>query len=48
MLKWVLQVIVNILPMNTLLWKIEMLKDACAYTNSCLNAVKAQTLIFTR
>ncbi|KAJ8423133.1 hypothetical protein Cgig2_021285 [Carnegiea gigantea] len=40
-------VIVDILPINTLLWKIEMLKDASAYANSRLNAIKAQTLILT-
>jgi len=48
MLKRNLQVIVNILPINTLLWKIEMLKDASTYANSRLNAIKAQTLILTR
>ncbi|KAH9625629.1 hypothetical protein KSS87_019989 [Heliosperma pusillum] len=40
-----LQVIANLLPGNTLLWKLEMLQNACAYANSRLHAIQAQTLI---
>ncbi|KAK2415221.1 Esterase/lipase/thioesterase family protein [Trifolium repens] len=40
-----LPVLANILPKETLLWKLKMLKSASAYVNSCLYAVKAQTLI---
>ncbi|CAK7334091.1 unnamed protein product [Dovyalis caffra] len=41
-------VLANILPKETLLWKLEMLKSASAFANSSLHAVKAQTLILTR
>lgn len=40
-------VVADILPINTLLWKMEMLKNASAHANSSLNAIKAQTLILT-
>ncbi|KAK3026746.1 hypothetical protein RJ639_042199 [Escallonia herrerae] len=35
----------DVLPEKTLLWKLKMLKSACAYANSRLHAVKAQTLV---
>ncbi|CAK7334093.1 unnamed protein product [Dovyalis caffra] len=40
-------VLANILPKETLLWKLEMLKSASAFANSRLHAVKAQTLLLT-
>ncbi|EOY02897.1 Esterase/lipase/thioesterase family protein, putative [Theobroma cacao] len=40
-----LHVLTDILPKETLQWKLRMLKTASASTNSCLHAVKAQTLI---
>ncbi|KAL9246059.1 hypothetical protein vseg_019641 [Gypsophila vaccaria] len=38
-------VIVSLFPGNTFRWKMEMLQNACAYANSRLHAIKAQTLI---
>ncbi|RDX65140.1 Acyltransferase-like protein, chloroplastic, partial [Mucuna pruriens] len=38
-------VLADILPKETLLWKLKILKSASAYANSRLSAVKAQTLI---
>lgn len=35
----------NIIPKDTLLWKIKLLKSAAAYTNSRLHAVKAEVLV---
>ncbi|KAH9791741.1 AB hydrolase-1 domain-containing protein [Citrus sinensis] len=43
-----LPVLANILPKETLLWKLELLKSASAYANARLDAVKAQTLILCR
>ncbi|KAG6581123.1 Acyltransferase-like protein, chloroplastic, partial [Cucurbita argyrosperma subsp. sororia] len=40
-----LSVLADILPVETLNWKFKMLKHASADSNSCLHAVKAQTLI---
>ncbi|KEH23472.1 acyltransferase-like protein At1g54570, chloroplastic isoform X3 [Medicago truncatula] len=40
-----LPVLADILPKETLLWKLKMLKSASAYANSGLHAIKAQTLI---
>ncbi|KAH9791710.1 AB hydrolase-1 domain-containing protein [Citrus sinensis] len=40
-----LPVLADILPKETLLWKIELLKAASAYANSRLHAVKAQMLV---
>lgn len=37
----------DILPKETLLWKLQMLKSASAYTNSRIHAVRAQTLLLT-
>jgi hypothetical protein len=42
------QVLASILPEETLLWKLKMLKSASAFANSRLHAVKAQTLLLTR
>ncbi|KAK0590385.1 hypothetical protein LWI29_026345 [Acer saccharum] len=39
------QVLADILPKETLLWKLELLRSASAYANARLHAVKAQTLI---
>ncbi|KAK3183866.1 hypothetical protein Dsin_031152 [Dipteronia sinensis] len=38
-------VLADILPKETLLWKLELLRSASAYANARLHAVKAQTLI---
>lgn len=43
-----LPVLANILPKETLFWKLELLKSASAYANARLDAVKAQTLILCR
>ncbi|RDX75884.1 Acyltransferase-like protein, chloroplastic, partial [Mucuna pruriens] len=40
-----LPVLADILPKETLLWKLKMLKSASAYVHSRLYAIKAQTLI---
>ncbi|XVF59968.1 hypothetical protein PTKIN_Ptkin08bG0004900 [Pterospermum kingtungense] len=40
-----LHVFADILPKETLQWKLQMLKSASASANSCLHSVKAQTLI---
>ncbi|KAI9177731.1 hypothetical protein LWI28_018557 [Acer negundo] len=42
-----LSVVADILPKETLLWKLEMLRLASAYANSRLHAVKAETLILS-
>ncbi|XP_057982607.1 phytyl ester synthase 2, chloroplastic-like isoform X1 [Malania oleifera] len=42
-----LPVLADILPRETLLWKLWMLKSASAFANSRLHAVKAQTLILS-
>ncbi|KAK1568757.1 hypothetical protein Q3G72_028332 [Acer saccharum] len=39
------QVLADILPKETLLWKLELLRSASAYANARLHVVKAQTLI---
>ncbi|CAL0323304.1 unnamed protein product [Lupinus luteus] len=40
-----LTVLANILPIETLQWKLKLLKSGSAYVNSRLHAIKAQTLI---
>ncbi|XP_030512213.2 phytyl ester synthase 2, chloroplastic-like [Rhodamnia argentea] len=40
-------VLADILPKETLLWKLQMLKSASAYTNSRIHAVRAETLLLT-
>ncbi|KAL4364341.1 hypothetical protein GQ457_04G033810 [Hibiscus cannabinus] len=40
-----LPVLADILPRETLRWKLNLLKSGAAYANSCLHAVKAQILI---
>ncbi|CAK7350126.1 unnamed protein product [Dovyalis caffra] len=42
-----LNVLANILPRETFLWKLQMLKTASAYANSRLHAVKCQTLVLS-
>ncbi|KAL7232848.1 hypothetical protein ACSBR2_010790 [Camellia fascicularis] len=42
-----LYVLADVLPRETLLWKLQMLRSAAAYANSHLHAVKAQTLILS-
>lgn len=37
----------NLLPGETLVWKLQMLKQASTYANSRLHAVKAQTLVLS-
>uniref|UniRef100_A0A803KWH5 Uncharacterized protein n=1 Tax=Chenopodium quinoa TaxID=63459 RepID=A0A803KWH5_CHEQI len=39
------KVLADILPRDTLLWKLQMMKSACSFANSRLHAVKAQILI---
>nr|KYP55885.1 hypothetical protein KK1_002111 [Cajanus cajan] len=43
-----LPVLADILPKETLLWKLKLLKSASAYAHSRLYAIKAQTLILSR
>ncbi|XP_062105362.1 phytyl ester synthase 2, chloroplastic-like [Humulus lupulus] len=40
-----LPVLTDILPRETLIWKVQMLRSASAFANSRLHAVKAETLI---
>ncbi|KAJ8771913.1 hypothetical protein K2173_027090 [Erythroxylum novogranatense] len=42
-----LSVLNDILPRETLLWKLQMIKSASAYANSRLHAIRAQALILT-
>ncbi|KAI8533368.1 hypothetical protein RHMOL_Rhmol10G0003800 [Rhododendron molle] len=42
-----LSVLAEVLPGDTLLWKLRMLRSASAYANSRLHAVKARTLILS-
>lgn len=42
------QVLADILPRDTLLWKLQMMKSASSFANSRLHAVKAQILILAR
>ncbi|CAA2982826.1 acyltransferase At3g26840, chloroplastic isoform X1 [Olea europaea subsp. europaea] len=42
-----LSVLAELLNVETILWKLNVLKSAAASANSCLHAVKAQTLILT-
>ncbi|KAJ6302298.1 hypothetical protein OIU77_016393 [Salix suchowensis] len=42
-----LNALAAILPRETLLWKLQMLKTASAYANSRLHAVKSQTLVLS-
>ncbi|XP_076930219.1 phytyl ester synthase 1, chloroplastic-like [Bidens hawaiensis] len=37
----------DVLTVETVLWKLKMLESACAYSNSCLHSVSAQTLILS-
>ncbi|KAK8693267.1 hypothetical protein V6N13_070858 [Hibiscus sabdariffa] len=43
-----LPVLADILPKETLRWKLDLLKSGSAHANSCLHAVKAQMLILFR
>lgn len=38
----------DIIPKETLLWKLKLLKSASAYANSRLHAVKAEVLVLAR
>lgn len=42
------QELANILPKDTLIWKLKLLKSAAAYANSQLHAVKAEVLVLAR
>ncbi|XP_024046866.1 acyltransferase-like protein At3g26840, chloroplastic isoform X3 [Citrus clementina] len=42
-----LQVLTDILPQETLIWKLQMLKTASTFVNARLHAVEAQTLILS-
>ena len=38
----------DIVPKDTLIWKLKLLKSAAAYANSRLHAVKAEVLVLAR
>lgn len=38
----------DIIPKETLIWRLKLLKRAAAYTNSRLHAVKAEVLVIAR
>ncbi|XP_075090669.1 phytyl ester synthase 2, chloroplastic-like isoform X2 [Nicotiana tabacum] len=42
-----LTVLADVLPVETLIWRLKMLKSAAAFVNSRLHAVKAQTLVLS-
>jgi len=42
------QELANVIPRDTLLWKLKLLKSAAAYANSRLHAVKAEVLVLAR
>ncbi|XP_019225895.1 PREDICTED: acyltransferase-like protein At3g26840, chloroplastic isoform X2 [Nicotiana attenuata] len=42
-----LSVLADVLPAETLIWRLKMLKSAAAFVNSRLHAVKAQTLVLS-
>lgn len=42
-----LSVLTDILPQETLIWKLQMLKTASTFVNARLHAVEAQTLILS-
>ncbi|XP_073106054.1 phytyl ester synthase 1, chloroplastic isoform X2 [Elaeis guineensis] len=41
----ILSDLADIIPRDTLLWKLKLLKSAAAYANSCLHAVEAEVLL---
>ena len=43
-----LQYLADILPKESIVWKLKMLRTAASYVNSRLHAVKAQTLVVAR
>lgn len=43
-----LQYLADILPKESIVWKMKMLRTAASYVNSRLHAVKAQTLVVAR
>ncbi|XP_016488864.1 phytyl ester synthase 2, chloroplastic [Nicotiana tabacum] len=42
-----LSVLADVLPVETLIWRLKMLKSAAAFVNSRLHAIKAQTLVLS-
>jgi hypothetical protein len=42
------QELADIIPRDTLLWKLKLLKTGAAYANSRLHAVKAEVLLLAR
>lgn len=38
----------DIVPKDTLIWKLKLLKSAASYTNSRIHAVKAEVLVLSR
>jgi hypothetical protein len=42
------QDLADIIPKDTLLWKLKLLKSSAAYANSRLHAVKAEVLVLSR
>lgn len=45
---YMFQVISDLIPKETLIWKLKLLKSAAAYANSRLHAVKAEVLVLAR
>jgi hypothetical protein len=43
-----LQDLADIVPKDTLIWKLKLLKSAASYTNSRIHAVKAEVLVLSR
>lgn len=42
------QDLVDLIPKDTLIWKLKLLKSAASYANSRLHAVKAEVLVLSR
>lgn len=47
-MRFFLQFLVDILPKESIVWKLKMLRTASSFVNSRLHAVKAQTLVLAR
>jgi hypothetical protein len=45
---FIMRLLVDILPKETIVWKLELLRIASLFVNSRLHAVKAQTLVLVR
>lgn len=42
------QVVADIIPKDTLVWKMKLLRSAADYANTCLHNVKAEVLLLAR